>query len=180
LISGVARAQSDRATATTILVAALRAVPIDSLCHRCSVVVVDTAIRGARNSYGLGVQELPVVAWAESRALRDLDAHGRHWVPGGYRLGPLAHDSVLIAVEFVPPRLTMMDSGEVYMQIDFEDRSYGYALIARVQRVGKNGVPSSFASWRASPGICTICTTAARICASFAQTAHTHNTGSVV
>jgi hypothetical protein len=137
LIPSVAGAQPDRATATTILIAALRAVPIDSLCHRCSVVVVDTAIRGARNSYGLGVQELPVVEWAESRALRDLDAHGRHWVPGGYRMGPLAHDSVLIAVEFVPPRLTMMDSGEVYMQIDFEDRSYGYALIARVQRVGR-------------------------------------------
>jgi len=136
LIPGVARAQPDRAATTAILVAALRAVPIDSLCHHCSVIVVDTAIRGARNSYGLGVQELPIVEWAESRALRDLDAHGRHWVPGGYRIGPLPHDSLLIAVEFVPPRLTMMDSGEVYMQLDFEDRSMGYAVIARVQRVG--------------------------------------------
>ena len=144
LVSGLAatwRRDPDRPTATRILIAALRSLPVDSLCHQCSVIVVDTAIRGARNSDGLAVQGLPVVEWAESHALRSLDANGHHFVPGGFRFGPLPRDSVRIAVEFVPPRLTMMDSGEVYMQVYLESKPYGYAVVARVQRV--NG------EWRA-------------------------------
>jgi hypothetical protein len=85
----------------------------------------------------LAVQGLPVVEWAESRALHDLDAHGRRFVPGGFRFGPLSYDSVRVAAEFVPPTLTMRDSGDVYMQVDVEDRPMGYAVIASVRRIGK-------------------------------------------
>jgi hypothetical protein len=58
LIPSVSLAQPYRATATEILVAALRAVPVDSLCHHYSVIVVDTAIRGARNSYGIAARSI--------------------------------------------------------------------------------------------------------------------------
>jgi hypothetical protein len=129
-------AQPTRATATEILVAALRVVPFDALCRHCRVIVVDTAIRGARNSYGLAVRESAVVEWAESSRLHDLDAHGHRFVPGDFREGPLPVDSMRVGMEFVPPTLAMRDSGEVYMELDFEDQSYGYAVIVSVKRRG--------------------------------------------
>lgn len=136
MIPSATLAQPDRATATAILVAAIGAISIDSLCHpdRCGVVVVDTAIRGAPHSGGLAIDYCPVIDWAYARALRSLDVPGRRYVTGAYRLPAVYPDSVGMAVEFVPPALTMMDSGEVYVEITMRQYSIGLDAVVRVER----------------------------------------------
>jgi hypothetical protein len=143
LIPSVSLAQPERATVTEILVAALRVVRIDSLCHRCHVILVDTEIRGAPHSGGLAVASMPTVDWASSRALPSLDTPRLHYGADSYvNHHPVVADTATLGVEFVPPALTAMDSGEVYVEIDTPD-SYGYEAVVRVER--RNG------KWQANP-----------------------------
>jgi hypothetical protein len=124
LIPSVSLAQPDRATATQILIAALRAVRMDSVCHVCRVVVVDTAIQGGA---------APVIDWAYPRALRALDTPTHRYVAGTHPYGYQPRDTAFIWTRFMPAALTMSDSGQVIVDIDTPG-TYGWEVIVQVKR----------------------------------------------
>ena len=92
------------ADASALAVAVLQAPQIDSLFRatRCRVVLVDTAIRGARTSGGLDAMQLPVVGALDSQSVRLLRRNGLTFVAGAFSYRPVPADSARVAVEFIP------------------------------------------------------------------------------
>lgn len=134
VMSQVGGNERDSRTAA-IVMAVLEAVSIDSLCQpkRCSVIVVDSALRSARNTHGLDVFRLPIIATIPGGTLAGVHRPGVRMVRGSLRHGRPKADTAWVALAFTPGSLSMRDSGSVSLTIAIPDQ-LGVVAVTQVVR----------------------------------------------